>query len=268
MRFGLNVPPFDGLADPGLLADLAAEAEAVGWDGFFLWDHVYYRRPVVAALDPWIALAAAAVATSSIRLGPMVTPLARRRPQIVARQTAALDLLSDGRVVVGVGLGLDDSGAEFARFGEGTDLPRRAAIYDEALVLLTQLLSGERVNHDGEWLAAGDVQFLPVPRANRVPIWVGGRWPNRAPIKRAMRHDGLFIIDVTPGDLADVRDILSSRDTKESEFDLIVQSSDPEDASRWSGAGATWWLAAFDPFRISVDRVRRVIQRRPEIGPM
>lgn len=267
MQHGLNVPPFDALADPNALAELAAEAEAHGWDGFFLWDHVYVRPPVTAALDPWIALAAAAAATTSILLGPMVTPLARRRPQIVARQVAALDLLSRGRVVLGVGLGLDSSGAEFSRFGEVTDLRERAARYDESLTLVEALLSGEPVDHDGARFTARDVRFLPRPAAASVPIWVAGRWPNRAPVRRALRHDGLFVIDIGPGDLAAVRAMVDAERVDSERVDaeplqLIVQSTSYEDAHDWSDAGATWWLATFDTAELSIEGVRRMIRRR------
>ena len=112
MRSGLFVPIFDALADPALVARLSAEAEEAGWDGVFLWDHVRWREPVLEVADAWITLAAIATATQAIRLGPMVTPLARRRPVKVARETATLDRLSGGRLTLGVGLGSDRSGAQ------------------------------------------------------------------------------------------------------------------------------------------------------------
>src|SRR3954471_8727729 len=117
MRFGITLPPFNDWSDPRTVMAIAADAEAAGWDGFFLWDHVTWNpawgTPAIA--DPWICLAAAATATSRIRLGTMVTPLARRRPQIVARQLVTLDHLSGGRMILGVGLGADD---DFKLFGE------------------------------------------------------------------------------------------------------------------------------------------------------
>src|SRR4051794_22372821 len=204
MRFGLTLPIFDGLADPRLLAQLAHDAEESGWDGFFLWDHVRYRAPARAATDPWIAMAAVATSTQRVTIGAMVTPLARRRPHIVARQAVALDQLSLGRVVLGVGLGLDASGEEFVRFGEETDLHTRAKMLDESLELLTALLSGEPVDHRGGHYTAADVQFLPAPVQGRLPIWVAARWPNRAPLRRAARYDGVFVIDLEPQQLPDV----------------------------------------------------------------
>ena len=132
MRFAINLPNFGAYADPRLLAELAHEAEESGWDGLFLWDHVQYFVPAqrVPLADPWIALAAVALATRRIRLGPMVTPLPRRRPWQVARQCVTLDHLSGGRLILGVGLG-DPAPTEFAAFGEDTDPRRRAERLDE-----------------------------------------------------------------------------------------------------------------------------------------
>src|SRR4029453_11638669 len=107
MRSALFIPLFDALADPPLVARLSAEAEEAGWGGVFTWDNVRYVAPVVDVADPWITLAAIAATTERIRLGPMVTPLARRRPAKVARETATLDRLSHGRLTLGVGLGSD-----------------------------------------------------------------------------------------------------------------------------------------------------------------
>jgi alkanesulfonate monooxygenase SsuD/methylene tetrahydromethanopterin reductase-like flavin-dependent oxidoreductase (luciferase family) len=265
MRFGLTLPIFDRLADPGVLADLAVEAEAVGWDGFFLWDHVRYRTPVQAATDPWIALAAVATRTQRLVIGPMVTPLARRRPQIVARQVVALDHLAKGRLVLGVGLGLDASGEEFVRFGEETDLRRRAEMFDEALDLLTALLSGAPVDHHGRHYRAADVQFLPTPARGTVPIWVAGRWPNKGPVRRAARHDGIFVIDLTPDDLpALVTAVTAERGAAaDPAYDIVVHDRPRADPAQWAAAGATWLLTTFDAFTTGPGDVRAVITAGP-----
>ena len=123
MRFGLFIPLFDELADPALVARLCAEAEEAGWDGVFVWDQVRWREPVVEIADPQITLAAIASATERIRLGPMVTPLARRRPAKVARETATLDRLSGGRLTLGVGLGSDRFAQEYSITGEEARRP-------------------------------------------------------------------------------------------------------------------------------------------------
>ena len=147
MRSGLFVPIFDQLADPALVARLSAEAEDAGWNGFFVWDHVRWREPILEVADAWITLAAIAAATRAIRLGPMVTPLARRRPVKVARETVTLDQLSGGRLTLGVGLGSDRSGNELSITGEELDDRRRARMLDEALEILTAAWSGEPVHH-------------------------------------------------------------------------------------------------------------------------
>src|SRR3954452_15145247 len=133
-RRGIFVAPFEELYEPALVAELAARAEARGWDGFFVWDHVAYREPVRSVADPWVTLAAVAVPTSRVLLGPMVTPVARRRPHQLAREAVTLDHLSGGRLVLGVGLGSERTG-EFdpARFGEEGEPRARARLLDEGL---------------------------------------------------------------------------------------------------------------------------------------
>ena len=261
MRYGVNLPPFGDLSDAAALADLAREAEAARWDGFFVWDHVVYRPPVTAATDPWIALAAIAAATERIELGPMVTPLARRRPWIVARQAVALDQLSRGRFVLGLGLGLDASGRELSRFGEQTDDRRRASMLDEGLDVLRGLLSGEEVVHHGEHYDV-EARFLPPPaRPGGLPLWLAARWPNRRPIARALRHDGIFIIDTD--DPADLAGIVEQARGLGRPFDVVVEGWPDRPVRGWEAAGATWWLAQFDPFTATRDHVAAVIAAGP-----
>jgi len=259
---GLFLPIFDDLADPATLARLAARAEAQGWDGVFLWDHVMYRPPVVAATDPWIALAAMAVATERVQLGPMVTPLARRRPWIVARQAVALDRLSGGRMVLGLGLGLDSSGGELSRFGEETDDRRRATMLDEGLEVLVRLLGGDTVDHRGEHYLLDDVRFVPGPaRPGGMPIWLAARWPNRRPVERALRHDGVFLIDTSdPADLAGIVERAAGLDRP---FSVVVEGNPGDPVDGWEAAGATWWLASFDAFTTTVEAVESVIDAGP-----
>ena len=169
--------------NPRWSRELAARAEARGWDGFFVWDHIEYRDPVRLVADPWITLAAIAVATERVIIGPMVTPLARRRPHQLARETVTLDRLSGGRLVLGVGLGSART-PEFdpARFGEEGDARERAKLLDDGLARLLDYWDGD---------------FEPRP-VSKIPIWVAARWPNRRPLKRAARYDGVFPIDM-PG---------------------------------------------------------------------
>ena len=141
LRQAIDVPPFGELADPRVLAGLAAAAEERGWDGFFVWDHIVYRAPVRAVADPWVALAAVACATSRLRIGPMVTPLSRRRVHKLARETVTLDRLSSGRLTLGVGLGSARNG-ELEPFGEVADPRERALLLDQGLADLSRYWAG------------------------------------------------------------------------------------------------------------------------------
>ena len=190
MRHGLSVPNFGDYADARAIATLAADAERAGWDGLFVWDHVLGWSGNEVG-DPWTSLTAAAIATERIRLGTMVTPLARRRPWQVVRQVVSLDRLSNGRAVLGVGLG-EPAHEEFGVFGEPEHASTRAAILDESLEVVTGLMSGEATTFRGQHVRVDDVVFAPRPiQRPRVPIWVGGAWPHRAPFRRAARFDGV-----------------------------------------------------------------------------
>ena len=230
-RRGIFVAPFDELSEPRLVAELAARAEAAGWDGFFVWDHVEYRAPVKAVADPWVTLAAVATATERVRIGALVTPLPRRRPHQLARETVTLDRLSGGRLVVGVGLGSDRTG-EFdpARFGEEGDPRARALMLDEGL---------ERL--DAYW--RGEFEPRPIQQP-RIPVWVAARWPHRRPLARAARWDGLFPIDLPgPEALAE----MAAEVGREDGYDLVVDNPAGTDPDPWIEAGATWCLTGFGP---------------------
>jgi alkanesulfonate monooxygenase SsuD/methylene tetrahydromethanopterin reductase-like flavin-dependent oxidoreductase (luciferase family) len=227
---GIFVAPFDELYEPRLLAELATEAEAKGWDGFFLWDHIKYRAPVRAVADPWVALSAIAFATERIRVGPMVTPLSRRRVQKLARETVTLDHLSNGRLTLGVGLG-SDRNSELETFGEVTDPKERARLLDDGLEDLAAFWSGG---------------FEPSPvQQPRIPVWVAGRWPKRKPVLRAARWDGYFPIDLeSPDQLAHlVKELHALRDGP---CEVIVENPPGTDPAPWEAAGATWCLTGFE----------------------
>ena len=242
-RRAIFVAPFEELSEPALVAELAAKAERRGWDGFFIWDHVAYREPVRALADPWVTLAVMATRTERITIGPLVTPLPRRRPHKLARETVTLDRLSGGRLVLGVGLGSEVTG-EFdpARFGEEGDAKARASLLDDGLDRL---------------LAYWDGEFEPRPvQRPRIPIWVAARWPHRRPLRRAARYDGLFPIDLpNPEALAQLADELSAMRDGDGPFDLVAESPAEEDPAPWIAAGATWHLTEFgsQPTRVEVE---------------
>lgn len=263
MQSALFFPPFDELADPRLVVRLATEAEEAGWDGIFLWDHLTYREPVQALADPWVALAAVAAGTSRLRLGPMVTPLPRRRPAVVARQTATLDLLSGGRLVLGVGIGGDRS-REFSATGEQVDDRLRAAMLDEALQVVRAAWSGEPVQHSGEHYVVDGVRFLPRPvQRPGPPIWVAARYGNRAPLRRAARFDGVFPIDLDgPDQLAEVVADVRYLRGDERPLDVVVGLPPDTDPRPYGEAGATWAAVAF-PITTTAENIRGVLRDGP-----
>ncbi|WP_290061869.1 LLM class flavin-dependent oxidoreductase [Amycolatopsis solani] len=262
-QHALWLPLFDELADPVLVAELAAEAEAAGWHGFFVWDHLRWREPVAAVADPWITLAAVAAATSSLRFGPMVSAISRRRPAKLARETATLDRLGGGRLTLGVGLGSDRFGEEFSRTGEECDDRVRARMLDEALDVLTAAWSGEVVHHRGEHYTVDGIRFLPAP-AGRIPVWAAGFPGKLRPMRRAARLDGYFPVNLdSAGRFADAVAEVEALRTGTGPFDYVAEIQPGDDGSAYARAGATWLLTGFDPEALSVDQVRGVLRDGP-----
>jgi alkanesulfonate monooxygenase SsuD/methylene tetrahydromethanopterin reductase-like flavin-dependent oxidoreductase (luciferase family) len=261
VKSALFLPVFDALSDPLVVARVAAEAEEAGWHGVFVWDHISYREPVRAVADPWIALAAVAAATSSVRLGPMVTPLPRRRPVVVARQVASLDQLSGGRVVLGVGTG-GDGARELSATGEELDPRVRGAMLDESLEVLRAAWTGQPVQHHGKHYVVDDLTLLPTPvQAGGPPVWVAGRYGNPKPLRRAALHDGVFPIDLeTPDQLAEVVGTVTELRGSLDGYDVVIGGRDP---GPFAAVGATWWAASFSPYDITVDEVRGVLRDGP-----
>ncbi|HEX8112291.1 MAG TPA: LLM class flavin-dependent oxidoreductase [Kofleriaceae bacterium] len=260
MRFSINIPNFGDFADPRTVATVAAAAEEAGWDGLFVWDHVVHdkaKRRGQPFADPWMLLTAAALATSRLRLGTMVTPVARRRPEQLARQVATLDVLSGGRVIFCAGLGgpIED---EFGSFGDTTDPVVLAERLDEGLELMGRYWSGEQVNHQGSHYRVRDVTLLPAPvQRPRPPVWIGGFWPHRRPMRRAARWDGAVPLFTAAGHgqvppLEEVRELVAyigrHREGRAEPFELVLGGASPagpaearETIAALAEAGATWW---------------------------
>ena len=272
MRYCLNLPIGGEAAHPRTLADFAATAENAGWDAVFVEDYIVYQnRQDLPAYDPWVALAAMAAATSRIRLGTMVTPLARRRPWKLARETVTLDHLSNGRLTLCVGVG-DPLDFTYAAFAEETDVRARAAIVDEALEVLTGMWSGQPFSYHGHHFQVSEITCLPRPvQQPRIPIWIGGAYPNSGPLRRAARWDGAVLYPaaepgsatdseqpLTPQQVAAIRDFIDAHRTSPGPFDIIAggprRGPDPDhtrELIRQSAqAGATWfseWIPPGDP---------------------
>lgn len=283
MRFSINIPNFGDFSDPGAVATLARAAEEAGWDGLFVWDHVMHRRHPRPYGDPWMLLTAAALATSRIRLGTLVTPVPRRRPQQLARQVATLDALTGGRVVLGAGLGgpIQD---EYGSFGDTTDPVVLAERLDEGLGLLERFWSGESVSHEGRHYQARNVTLLPTTTQRpRPPVWIAGAWPNRRPMRRAARWDGAvpLFADARHGQappVDQVRELIGyvqrSRAARpDAPFDFVVGGASPGAPAKARDligplvdAGATWWDERQPLDGGTLDRLAPVL-RRTEQGP-
>jgi alkanesulfonate monooxygenase SsuD/methylene tetrahydromethanopterin reductase-like flavin-dependent oxidoreductase (luciferase family) len=291
MRFAIDIPNFGEFADPRVTAEVARDAEAAGWDGVWVWDHVLRDRGVPYA-DPWILLAAIALATSRVRIGPMVTPLPRRRPWTVAREAVTLDRLSNGRFTLGIGLG--NPPREFTNFGEEADARIRAAKLDESLEIVARCWSGETFDFEGEHFQLHDVEFLPVPlQQPRIPIWLAATWPVRAPFRRAARWDGAWpirrdaygiAVELTPQDIREIVEFVAgeraaagpaatnaSATGAAAPFDIMVHGVTPaDDAARAAAitqplaeAGATWWTERINSTRGTFEQMRERVRSGP-----
>ena len=283
MRYAVNVPNFEDYSDVRTVAALAADAEAAGWDGFFVWDHLTFVKAWrLRIADPWLLLAGVALATERLRLGPMVTPLPRRRPWKVARETVTLDRLSGGRLILGVGLG-EPPADEYGSFGEPVDPAVRAAMLDEGLEVLTRLWSGEPVSFQGRHYRVDEVTFQPTPvQRPRIPIWVAGAWPRPGPLRRAARFDGSAPLKLDPdgelvpldaGDVRGLLEVVGGHRTSGEPFDVTVGGATPDDpaAARdllapLAEAGVTWWQESVDPRQTDLDAFRRKVRRGPPAG--
>jgi alkanesulfonate monooxygenase SsuD/methylene tetrahydromethanopterin reductase-like flavin-dependent oxidoreductase (luciferase family) len=254
----------------------AQAAEQAGWDGVFTWDGIHVGDEIEVH-DPWALLAAFAMVTDRVRLGAIIHPLPRRKPWEVARQSVTVDRLSDGRLVLPVGLGaLDDAG--FGRVGEVTDRRTRAERLDESLEILTGLWTGEPFGYSGRHYRFEPMAFRPTPiQQPRIPIWVVGVWPSERSMNRVARYDGLLpSVRAADGSLdgpipldalSEMRAWLDERSGERTIEIVLEGTTEPGDAGAatvqpYAEAGATWWLEAdWSSFDITATR------KRIEAGP-
>jgi alkanesulfonate monooxygenase SsuD/methylene tetrahydromethanopterin reductase-like flavin-dependent oxidoreductase (luciferase family) len=284
VRFSINIPNFGDFADVRVVAEVATAAEAAGWDALFVWDHVVHdkqRRKGHPFGDPWMLLTGAALATSRLRLGTLVTPVARRRPEQLARQVATLDALSGGRVIFGAGLGgpIED---EFGSFGDTTDPVVLAGRLDEGLELLTRYWSGETVDHDGPHYRVRQTELLPATvQRPRPPVWIAGYWPNRPPMRRAAKWDGAVPLFTSarhgeapaPGEVRELAGYVARHrgERADEPFDIVVggvsdRATSAEQLRSLQEAGATWWDERQVQGNPDHHRAEPVL-RRVEAGP-
>jgi len=260
MQFAINTPNFGSFGDARLMAELAHEAEDAGWDGFFIWDHIGGDpEQALPMADPWVELTAMAMATSRIKLGPIVTPLPRRRPWKLARESVTLDHLSNGRLILGVGIGSDIYFKEYSSYGEAPDDKLHGAMLDEGLDVLARLWSGEKVSYAGQHYQLHDALCLPTPlQRPRIPIWVAGVWPSRKPFRRAARWDGICPLKhpdqlMQPDDIREMLTYIRQFRTNNEPFDVLAlgntsgteRQKDRDMIIPFAEAGATWWQEGF-----------------------
>jgi alkanesulfonate monooxygenase SsuD/methylene tetrahydromethanopterin reductase-like flavin-dependent oxidoreductase (luciferase family) len=280
VRYAVGLPNVGDYGDPSLLVGLACQAEAAGWDGVFVWDHVAYRQRGWPVADPYLTVTAIAAATGRVRLGVVACALPRRRPWKLARETATLDVLSGGRLVVGVGPG-SQALEEYAAFGEDGDTRVRADKLEEGLAILDGLWRGEPFSHDGGHYHVAETVFLPRPvQRPRPPVWVVGRWPNRRPFRLAARWDGVFPTHadvghadtMTPAQLDTiVRYTISHRPEGLGPLEVVAEGHtggrDPAaDRDRVAGlqaVGLTWWVEKLGWFHGPVATARARIEAGP-----
>jgi alkanesulfonate monooxygenase SsuD/methylene tetrahydromethanopterin reductase-like flavin-dependent oxidoreductase (luciferase family) len=293
VKFAIHAPNFGTYSDPRALAELAREAEDAGWDGFFLWDHILWKwsedGPYEPAADTWTLLTAIAARTERITIGPLITPLPRRRPWTVARQAATLDHLSGGRVVLGVGIGGDWFG-DYSAFGEPADSRAHGEMLDEALTIIAGLWSGEPFSFSGAHYTVREAQLVPPPVQRRrgvpgIPIWVAGNWPNKKPFRRAARWDGVAAEarddfgHLKPEHIREITAYIREHRESEEPFDVTHIGRTPGDdpaslrseataiVAPYADAGVTWWLERIGDRQDTLEQARpRVRQGPPAIG--
>lgn len=250
MKYGIVLPR----GDARIAADFACQAEKAGWDGFFMWEPIW-------GIDAWVSLTAAAMRTERIRLGTLLSPVSRMRPWKLASEAATLDMLSNGRVILSVGLGHIPTG--FAEFGEVTERNIRAELLDEGLDIITRLWRGNPFDYDGKHYQIKPYttqHILPLPvQQPRIPIWVVGAWPRMKSMRRAMRWDGLLPVKLnnegkeerfTPEDIGAMKACIDENRTQTTPFDIIIDGTtsgeNPDQAAAtvqpWVTVGATWWI--------------------------
>jgi alkanesulfonate monooxygenase SsuD/methylene tetrahydromethanopterin reductase-like flavin-dependent oxidoreductase (luciferase family) len=282
MRYGFVIPYGDARAT----AELAALAEQHGWDGIFVWESIW-------GMDAWAMLAAAAMTTERIKLGTMLTPLPRRKPWDVAGQTSTVDNLSDGRVILSVGLGVAGD-VRFWLFEDDPGRVVRAELLDESLEMLRYLWRDEPFAFEGKHFRSRKVAELnpPAPpppvQQPRIRTWCVGAWPRRKSMDRVARQDGWIPsyaptgaterTDLTPDILADgvswIRERRQQLGLTVDSYDVVMEgvtpADDPDKAADmvrpWAEAGANWWLDA-DWSSMDPVKVRRAAEHRLTAGP-
>jgi alkanesulfonate monooxygenase SsuD/methylene tetrahydromethanopterin reductase-like flavin-dependent oxidoreductase (luciferase family) len=202
-----------------------------------------------------------------MKIGPMVTPLPRRRPQKLACEVASLDALSNGRVVFGVGLGWPPK--EYSAFGEEVDIGVRAQKLEESLEILKGLWTGKEFSFSGEHYVVKEFQLHPTPvQKPRVPIWVAGMWPKKNPFRRAAQYEGVIPLGTRdPTEFVNMKQYTETYRKRKGDYDWVCSLTYPakkkraELLSEFEHAGATWYLESWGT--IPIEKQRKRVARGP-----
>ena len=272
LKFGVISP----IGEARFAADLAYEAERAGWDGLFLSEAIWQN-------DAWVALAAAAIRTERIRLGTMLSPMPVLKPWKLAAETASLDNLSNGRVILSLGMGAVWMG--WQGFPDVvTDTRARAEMLDETIDILTLLYQSKQFDYAGKHYhlkltLVDEMHYPPRPvQQPRIPLWVVGVWPRHKSMQRIFKCDGIFpqkmnpegkFEDVRPADVREIKTYIEANRTLTTPFDIIIEgkTSGMESAQiqdtllPWVEAGATWWIEGF--WSLSEDEAAAHIRQGP-----
>jgi alkanesulfonate monooxygenase SsuD/methylene tetrahydromethanopterin reductase-like flavin-dependent oxidoreductase (luciferase family) len=265
--------------DPLMVAELTQEAEAAGWDGVFIADAIAIggdKYPAFPWYDPWITLTAMALRTERIRIGTLITPVSRRRPWKLVRETVTLDHLSNGRLTLGVGLGAAKDDGGFCKVGEAMDLKVRAERLDEGLEIMNGLWSGKPFSFSGEHYRVDKLTMLPTPvQSPRIPVWVVGVWQKQKSMRRALRWDGIIpqkyksMERVTPAEVREMKQFIDEGRERSTPFDIVVGGTTSGKSRKqaekivrpFADAGAAWWLES--SMTLSLDRLGERIKKGP-----
>ena len=236
--------------DPRGLGDLAELAEDFGWDGVFLEDYLNYQGQAdTATYDAWISLAAMASATSRLHVGMTVSPVPRYMPWDLAAKAVAVDHLSGGRLILGVGAG-DVADPTSAAIGEPSDPRTRAELLDEGLAIVTGLWTGEPLHHRGKYYRIDGLRMTATPvQEPRIPIWVGGDLLVAGVRRRLAQWDGACVYkgppgsgqSVVPDDVRMILDLVIAARGSADGFDVKISGvDDSRQLAEYADAGATW----------------------------
>lgn len=268
LKLGVYVP----YSDARNAANLALRAEEAGWDGFFVGDAVW-------CVDPIVALTASAMLTRRIHLGTMVIPMPLRRPWKVASETAALDNLSGGRLILGLGMGAVWMGWQGFP-DEVTDTRARAGMLDEGIDILTLLYRRKQFDYDGKHYhlkltLVNEMHYPPPPvQQPRIPLWVVAVWPRMKSMKRVLKCDGLIpakmdragrFVEVLPADVKEMKAYVDANRTLPTSFDIVVEGrtvgldrAQVRDKLRpWVESGATWWIESLEGGDQTTERIEQ-----------